>query len=157
MPMTDPPIGLPRGWWLASDGKWYPPQNQAPRVAPIGRSPSPASQRSSMGTAQGKSPMYLKPKPMSATLKAVIACVVAVIVVMTSAFAIALSNADQKTSADTKAQAEFQAQVCRDVLNGDTSDIEYTSMHIARPAMTSDQLLSYVVKWNDAAGKCPPP
>ena len=39
--MSDRPQG--EGWWLASDGKWYPPESRpappAPPAAPVGRGP----------------------------------------------------------------------------------------------------------------------
>ena len=37
--MSDAPQG--EGWWLASDGKWYPPQTQTPAAAPV-TAPPPA-------------------------------------------------------------------------------------------------------------------
>lgn len=67
--MSDAPQGP--GWWEASDGKWYPPE-QAPGTAPPADAPSPPSDTASWPTstpsdygqqsAWGQSPGYGQPQ-----------------------------------------------------------------------------------------------
>jgi hypothetical protein len=72
------------GWWVASDGKWYPPE-QAPGVAPGAEAPAPGASASPASPASpaASQPSGNKGKVIAALVAAVALVVVGIIIVTT--------------------------------------------------------------------------